>query len=86
MARVSPFLDLRAAGLGEWCHPSSAAEADGGSQVRLQASIISACLDLANRKWDAETHMEERRIKEQFDAYQKVGILVASLMRAEQQR
>jgi hypothetical protein len=83
---VTPLLDLEASGQSEWTHPKTASEADGGSQVRLQASLVAVCIYLANLKWDATTHMEERKIKEQFEMYQRTGILLASLMRAEQGR
>ena len=80
---MSAYLDLKAAGLNEWTNPRSAAGADYGSVVRLQAAIISACLELANGIWDEEDRMTQRRLKEQFDLYHKTGILVASKLRAE---
>ena len=77
------YLNLRACGLGEWESPDSAAAADYGSLTRLQAAVIAACLALANSIWEEEDRMVERRLKQQFDLYQKVGILVASKLRAE---
>lgn len=77
------YLDLNACGLGEWESPDSAAAADYGSLTRLQAAVIAACLNLANAIWEEDDRMMERRLRQQFDLYQKAGILIASKLRAE---
>lgn len=67
----------------EWRTPSGAVAADFGSQKRLQAAIICAMLDLSARKSCAETRAQERKLQVEFDDLKSVGVLLASLLKAE---
>jgi hypothetical protein len=77
-------LDLEAAALQEWSHPLTAGRAAPESQKRLAAGLISLQLDLISQHDLESQRMAERKLEKQIDYVQKLSMLLASLLKAEQ--
>ena len=77
---------LEESGLGMWADPGDAAAATIEEQKKLQAMLIATKMAVANEWWGEGNRAKERKFKEALQEINQTGILLASLLRAEQER